>query len=149
MHPADLDAIMTIERAAYPYPWTRGIFEDCLKHNYPCLVHENVGEIVAYTVISVAAGEMHVLNLTVRPESQEQGLGKRLLMTAEQIGLALGAAECFLEVRPSNTAALQLYRHQGFNEVGLRRNYYPARKGREHAVIMAKVLVAPEQDFPP
>ncbi|HPE61746.1 MAG TPA: ribosomal protein S18-alanine N-acetyltransferase [Thiolinea sp.] len=148
MHPDDLDAVMAIELAAYPHPWSRGIFEDCLKHNYHCLVHEKVGEIVAYTVISVAAGEMHVLNLTVRSESRKQGLGKHLLMAAEKIGQALGADECFLEVRPSNTAALQLYRHQGFNEVGLRRNYYPAHKGREHAVIMAKVLAVPEQDSP-
>lgn len=137
----DLDQIMAIEVQAYPYPWTRGIFSDCLKHNYHCLLHEQHDEIIAYGVISAAVEEMHILNLTVAPDKQKQGLGKRLLTTLEMIGRGLDAKECFLEVRPSNTSAIRLYLNHGFNETGLRKNYYPAKQGREHALLMAKTLL--------
>ena len=138
---SDLDQLMTIELRAYPYPWTRGIFSDCLRHNYHCLLHEQDNIIIAYSVISVAVEEMHLLNLTVNPDYQGTGLGKRLLNTMEVIGRGLDAKECFLEVRPSNKAAINLYLNQGFNEIGLRKDYYPAKQGREDAVVMAKVLL--------
>ncbi len=141
MAESDLDQIMEIELRAYPYPWTRKIFSDCLKHNYHCLLHKRDDTIIAYAVISAAAVEMHILNLTVEPEQQHQGLGKRLINTLEMIGRGLDAKECFLEVRPSNESAIRLYQNHGFNEVGLRKDYYPAKKGREHAVVMAKVLL--------
>lgn len=137
----DLDQIMAIEVRAYPYPWTRGIFRDCLKHDYHCLLHEQDGAIIAYGVISAAVEEMHILNLTVTPDRQQQGLGKRLLTTLEMIGRGLDAKTCFLEVRPSNTSAIRLYLNHGFNEVGLRKNYYPTQQGREHALLMAKTLL--------
>jgi ribosomal-protein-alanine N-acetyltransferase len=140
----DLDRVMAIEERAYPYPWTRSIFSDCLKHNYHCLLHEQNQDIIAYGVISVAVEEMHILNLTVTPDRQHQGLGKRLLNTLEMIGRGLDAKECFLEVRPSNTSAIRLYLSHGFNELGLRKNYYPAKQGREHAVLMAKTFFAEE-----
>lgn len=141
MQESDLDAVMAIEVQAYPYPWTRGIFSDCLSHNYHCLVYEDdAGDVIAYAVISVAVEEMHLLNLTVNPARQGEGLGKRLLQTLEMIGKGLSAKTSFLEVRPSNGVALKLYLNHGYNEVGLRKNYYPADKGREHAVIMAKML---------
>lgn len=141
MQESDLDTVMAIEVQAYPYPWTRGIFSDCLRHNYRCLVYENeANELVAYAVISVVVDEMHLLNLTVNPACQGEGLGKRLLKTVEMLGKGLAADTCFLEVRPSNEAALSLYLQHGFNEVGLRKGYYPADHGRENAVVMAKTL---------
>ncbi|PID34367.1 MAG: ribosomal-protein-alanine N-acetyltransferase [Thiotrichales bacterium] len=141
MTESDLNQIMEIELRAYPYPWTRNIFSDCIKHNYHCLLHEHNDTIIAYAVISVAVDEMQILNLTVEPKQQNQGLGKRLITTLEMTGRELGAKTCFLEVRPSNKSAIRLYQHHGFNEVGLRKNYYPAKKGREHAIVMAKVLL--------
>lgn len=138
---ADLDRIMAVELRAYPYPWTRKIFSDCLQHHYHCLMHEHGDTLIAYAVMSAAVGEMHILNLTVEPTQQNQGLGKRLLNTLEMVGRSLDAKECFLEVRPSNTSAIHLYQNHGFNEVGLRKNYYPAKKGKEHAIVMAKVLL--------
>lgn len=138
---SDLDQLMPIELRAYPYPWTRGIFSDCLRHNYHCLLHEQDEIIIAYAVISVAVEEMHLLNFTVNPDYQRTGLGKRLLVTLEMIGRGLDAKECFLEVRPSNKTAINLYLKHGFNEIGLRKNYYPAVKGREDAVVMAKALL--------
>lgn len=141
MTEADLDIVMEIEERAYPYPWSRGIFSDCLRHGYHALLHEADGKLLAYCVLSVAVEELHILNITVEPALQRQGLGKRLLHTAETFGRGLGANDCFLEVRPSNTAAIRLYLLHGFNEIGLRKNYYPARQGREHAVLMAKTLL--------
>ena len=138
---SDFDQLMPIELKAYPYPWTQGIFSDCLRNNYHCLLHEQGNTIIAYSVISVAVEEMHLLNLTVNPDYQGAGLGKRLLNTMEMIGRGLDAKECFLEVRPSNKAAINLYLNQGFNEIGLRKDYYPAKQGREDAVVMAKVLL--------
>ncbi|HMT92803.1 ribosomal protein S18-alanine N-acetyltransferase [uncultured Thiothrix sp.] len=142
MNLADLERIMPIEERAYPYPWTLGIFQDCLKHKtYHAYIYELDQQILAYCVLSIAVGELHILNITVEPCQQKRGLGRRLLATAEQIASGLGAQDCFLEVRPSNTAAIHLYLAQGFNEVGLRKNYYPAKNGREHALLMAKTLV--------
>ena len=138
----DLDNIMLIEERAYPYPWTRGIFQDCLAHStYHGFIYSIEQHIQAYAVISVAVEELHILNITVEPSLQRQGLGQRLLASLEIIGRDLGAKDCFLEVRPSNTAAIHLYLSQGFNEIGLRKNYYPARNGREHALLMAKTLL--------
>lgn len=139
---ADLKRIMLIEERAYPYPWTLGIFQDCLRNtSYHAYIYELNQQILAYCVLSVAVGELHILNITVEPQQQNQGWGKRLLATAEQMGRGLGAEDCFLEVRPSNTPAIQLYLSQGFNEIGLRKNYYPTKNGREHALLMAKTLL--------
>ena len=138
----DLPEIMQIEKRAYQYPWSEGIFKDCLRVSYPCWVYEVDGEIIGYTVISIADGESHILNLCVRPESQGQGVGKLLLDGVMETAKRLGVTQVLLEVRPSNTAALNLYHAYGFNQLGRRHNYYPAHKGREDALILAKNLPA-------
>ncbi|MDV3238648.1 MAG: ribosomal protein S18-alanine N-acetyltransferase [Gammaproteobacteria bacterium] len=140
MSEADLPEIMEIERRAYPYPWTIGILRDCLRVGYNCWLYEQNGVIQAYGVMSVAAGEAHVLNLCVRPESQGSGLGRRMLTQLIALARRHGADTLLLEVRPSNLAALHLYRKMGFNEVGSRKNYYPAEHGREDALIFALSL---------
>lgn len=140
MSEADLPEIMEIERRAYPYPWTIGILRDCLRVGYNCWLYEQNGVIQAYGVMSVAAGEAHVLNLCVRPESQGSGLGRRMLTQLIALARRHGADTLLLEVRPSNLAALKLYQNQGFNEVGTRKNYYPAEQGREDALILALAL---------
>lgn len=137
---SDLDAIMAIECRAYPHPWTRGIMMDCLRVGYSCWIYENDDELFAYSVMSMAAGEAHILNLSVRPESQGQGLGSKMLTHLIDIALRHNADTMLLEVRPSNTAALALYAKMGFNEVGARKDYYPAENGREDALIFAKSL---------
>lgn len=140
MQQADLTDIMEIERRSYPHPWTRLIFSDCLHAGYCCRVGARQGIIEGYGVISIAAGESHLLNLCVRPESQQQGIGSKLLNHCVALARRHDAEVMFLEVRPSNRTARILYERAGFNELGTRRDYYPAPTGREDALILARVL---------
>lgn len=140
MHKADLDRIMELEGASYPFPWTRGIFADCLRVGYLCRVAEFGGRVVAYSVLSVAAGEAHLLNLCVSPEVRRQGVGSMLLERVVGEAVLNGAERLFLEVRPSNAGALRMYRASGFRVVGRRPGYYPAAAGREDAVVMVRRL---------
>lgn len=139
MRRADLDVVADNDIAAYPHPWSRGIFEDCLQFGYPSWVAENArGEVVGHALLTLAVGEGHILNLCVHPHFQGMGLGRRLLDTL--VDYAEGeAAHClFLEVRASNQAARNLYRAAHFTEVGLRKGYYPADDGREDAVVLRR-----------
>lgn len=138
----DLDAVLAIEQRAYPFPWTCGIFRDCLLADYPSWVLQHDGVVIGYGVLSLAAGEAHVLNVCAAPEMQGQGHGRRLLRALLQIARGRGAQRVFLEVRPSNAAAIALYHAEGFNEIGRRPRYYPAKHGREDALVMAKELFA-------
>jgi ribosomal-protein-alanine N-acetyltransferase len=144
MREADLDAVLAIELRAYPFPWTRGIFRDCLLADYPAWVLEQGGRIIGYGVLSLAADEAHVLNVCAAPEVQGRGHGRRLLRSLLKIARARGAQRVFLEVRPSNTHAIALYHDEGFNEIGRRPRYYPAKDGREDALVMAIELFADE-----
>ncbi len=141
MHEGDLDAVMEIELRAYPFPWTRGIFQDCLRAGYPGRVLVGDGGMVGYGLLSVAADEAHVLNVCVDPQCQSRGLGRRLLRDLVRVARQHGAARVFLEVRPSNASAIALYHSEGFNEIGRRPRYYPAESGREDALVMAMELV--------
>ncbi len=140
MNESDVDAIIAIENCTYPFPWTVDIFWDCLRVGYCSWVYEQDGAIEAYAVMSVGAGESHILNICVKPESRNRGLGRSLLDHMLDLARDHRADTAFLEVRPSNHAALKLYKDMGFNEVGVRKSYYPAINGKEDAVIMARIL---------
>ncbi len=137
----DLQDIMRVEEAAYPFPWKEMIFRDCLRVGYCCWVMEADDDIVAYGVMSVAVGESHILNLCVHPESQNTGIGREMLDHLLDIARQHRADTAFLEVRPSNEIAKKLYNGAGFDEVGIRNHYYPAENGREDALIMARSLI--------
>lgn len=146
MKQADVEAVSAIEKRAYPFPWSPGIFRDCLRAGHHCWVLESPSVLLGYGVLSAAAGEAHLLNLCIAPEHQGHGHGRRLLARMMDLARWNRAAQVFLEVRPSNPKAIALYREYGFNEIGLRPNYYPASKGREDAIVMAMELVPPEFD---
>ncbi|MBH1684289.1 ribosomal protein S18-alanine N-acetyltransferase [Stenotrophomonas maltophilia] len=147
---SDLNAVMAIELRGYPFPWTRGIFIDCLRAGYPGLAMERDGLLIGYGVLSIAADEAHVLNICIDPLAQARGLGRQLLRALVQLAADRGAQRVFLEVRPSNAPALALYHSEGFNEIGRRPRYYPAAQGREDAVVMAIELVDGDlQTMPP
>ena len=136
----DLDAVLAIENAVFPYPWTHGNFSDALSSGYSAWVCRLDDEIIGYVVLMVALDEAHLLTIGVAVKRQKLGFGARLLRHAMQIGLASGARRMLLEVRASNTSALALYRHFGFREIGLRRAYYPADDGREDALVLERTL---------
>ena len=138
----DLDEVMAIETDIYDYPWTRGIFLDCMRVGYLCHVFEQDDGIKAYSVLSVGVSEAHVLTLCVRPDSQGQGLGRTMMQHMLELASQGGAETILLEVRPSNESAIRLYHQLQFNEVGIRPDYYPAADGREDALIMARSLRA-------
>jgi ribosomal-protein-alanine N-acetyltransferase len=136
----DIPAVLAVETAAYPHPWTEGIFRDCLRVGYCCWVAERAGAVVGHGVMSVAVGECHVLNVCIHPDWQGRQLGRRMLRWLLAIARGHRAETAFLEVRVSNHPAIALYESEGFCEVAVRRGYYPADKGREDAVIMARSL---------
>lgn len=140
MREEDLDAVMEVERRAYPFPWTRGIFRDCLHAGYPGRVMEQAGLLVGYGMLSIAADEAHILNVCVDPSLQSRGHGRVLLRALVRLARERGASRVFLEVRPSNASAIALYHSEGFNEIGRRPRYYPAQSGREDALVMAMEL---------
>ncbi len=137
MHETDLPEVLAIEAASYAFPWSIGVFRDCLRAGYGCWVLETEdGRVFGYAVLSVAAGEAHLLNLCVDLEAQGQGHGRRLLRRMLDAARWHGAERFFLEVRPSNPGAIALYTSLGFEEIGRRPRYYPAERGREDAIVM-------------
>ncbi|MEW5892126.1 MAG: ribosomal protein S18-alanine N-acetyltransferase [Pseudomonadota bacterium] len=140
MTEADLAAVLAIEQQAYPFPWTLGNFRDCLSSGYRCEVAEQGGELVGYSVLASGAGEGHILNCCVAPTHQGRGIGRQLMQRLIASAKDYGIGTLFLEVRPSNRRAIDLYEHLGFESVGLRRGYYPAVRGREDALVMRRAL---------
>ncbi len=145
MHARDLSELMTIEIRAYAFPWTEGIFRDCLAAGYECWVLEQSGCMLGYGVLSAAAGEAHILNVCVAPEHQRRGLGRLLVRRLLDLARWHHAGQVFLEVRPSNPHAIELYASEGFRRIGVRKNYYPSHLGREDAIVMGIELVPPSR----
>lgn len=140
MRRSDLDEVHRIEDASYPFPWSRGIFADCLRIGYCCRVAELGGELAGYSILAVGAGEGHLLNLCVAPDHRRAGLGQALLEGVLVDARLLQAKRLFLEVRPSNRAAFDLYRANAFRVIGRRPGYYPSWDGREDALVMVHLL---------
>ncbi|MEE9493503.1 MAG: ribosomal protein S18-alanine N-acetyltransferase [Gammaproteobacteria bacterium] len=136
---ADLEAVMSIENSAYEFPWSIGIFRDCLKAGYDGWCLDIDETLIGYSVLSRGAGEAHILNITITPEQQGKGYGRKLLEHMQYLAKRYQVECLLLEVRSSNKAAKYLYESSGFNEIGRRPGYYPASQGREDAVIFAYV----------
>ena len=135
MTETDLPAVIDIESAAYMFPWSLGIFRDCLRVGYTCRVLTAGDEIGGYGIMSMGAGEAHILNICIRADLRGLGIGRRLLAWLLVEARDAGHGWAFLEVRPSNRPAIQLYESLGFAPVGLRRGYYQAVGGREDAIV--------------
>ena len=133
---SDLDRIYEIEKLAYPYPWTRGIIEDCLRVGYACFGLQIGKNLVGYTIFNWAAGEAHLLNLCIHPDWQQRGYGSLILEYAINQMARLENKTIFLEVRVSNPEAASLYKKRGFRVVGHRLSYYQAGDEREDAIVM-------------
>ena len=140
MRVGDVADVVAIERSSYQFPWSEGIFRDCLRVGYVCRVMSVSRQVMAYGVMSIGAGEAHILNLCVSEPYRCRGVGKRMLTSLVERATLAGMAEAFLEVRPSNTAAIRLYLSMGFAQVGTRRGYYQAPSGREDAAVLKLAL---------
>ena len=136
MTAGDLDTVLAIENEIYPHPWTRGNFSDSLKAGYHCWIMEVDRETVGYSVVMIAAGEAHLLNLSIAAAWQRRGLGHEMLNFLLKLARDFFTRKMYLEVRPSNVAGHRLYAGAGFSEISTRRGYYPAHDGREDAVVM-------------
>ena len=137
---ADLAAVMAIENAIYAFPWTLGNFNDALAAGYGCWMYERDGAVIGYAVLMHAVDEAHLLNISIAAEEQRRGYGGLLLRRVCELARAQGARLLYLEVRPSNAPALRLYERHGFQQVGVRREYYPADGGREDALLLSLPL---------
>jgi ribosomal-protein-alanine N-acetyltransferase len=141
MNVHDVDEILRIEYKVYSHPWSRANFTDSIGSGYSCWVCRVGGELVGYYVVMMAVDDAHLLNISVSEKRQGLGFGARLLRHAMSVARQAGASTLLLEVRPSNVRAVELYRHFGFAQIGVRRGYYPADKGREDALVMTHPLV--------
>jgi [ribosomal protein S18]-alanine N-acetyltransferase len=138
---SDLDLIAMVENEIYPFPWTRGNFQDALSAGYSSwMLVGSRREIVAYSIVMIAIDEAHLLNLSVARGYQRCGHGWRTLEWMAQRAREYGARSMLLEVRPTNQDALRLYSRYGFVRIGTRRGYYPAHGGREDAIVMRIAL---------
>lgn len=135
----DLDAVLAIECTAYPFPWTRGNFTDCIESGYAAETLRIDDQIVGYLIAAAMVDEVHVLNCCVAPAWQGRGLGQVLMRRLMQRLPEMGAASVLLEVRASNAAAQRLYEKLGFAEIGRRRGYYPTTEGLEDARVLRYV----------
>ena len=140
MQADDLAAVVALEHAVYPFPWSEQIFRDCLRVGYDCWAIEAGEGVAGYGIMSMGAGECHVLNLCVAPSLRRRGAGRGLLTLLLGRTRQAGMLHAFLEVRPSNGAAIALYESMGFERIGLRRGYYQAQGGREDAIVYRKAL---------
>ena len=140
MVPADLDAVVAIEREVFLFPWTRGNFSDSIESGYHCLVLEQCEEVLGYGVMTIGAEEAHLLTLSISAGSQRKGWGERLLREFIRIAKERLARTMFLDVQESNRAAARLYERIGFRQIAKRRGYYPAMGGREDSLVMEFVL---------
>lgn len=141
MREAHLPWVVDIERSAYTFPWTEGLFRDCLRVGYSAwVVTDTVNDVLGYGLMSMAVGEAHILNVCVAPDQRRRGLARYLMAHLTDLARHANVAEMFLEVRAGNGPAQMLYQSLGFETVGRRKAYYPASNGREDALVMKRVL---------
>jgi len=134
----DVAAVSDIEQRSYEFPWSHGVFRDCLLAGYHCIVVVRANSVIGYSILSVAAGEAHILNLCVDPLYRNLGFGERLLDKVLAFADKALVKQIFLEVRPSNAIAISLYEKAGFRRIAYRPSYYQASGGREDAAVFSK-----------
>ena len=144
----DLPEVVIIEKAVTAFPWSLKNFQDCLKAGYQAWVFSSeTGEIIGFTILQKVVDELHLLNVCVRQQYQGRGLGRFILNFIINYARDSSFSLVVLEVRSSNSRAQKLYRKVGFNEISVRKDYYPTQIGREDAILMGlDLLVLPFTD---
>ena len=151
----DLDAVLAIESISHVHPWTRGNFTDSLAvGHWAYCIRPQVDKPIegsyldphilwAYCILFPAVDELHLLNITVSPKLRSLGIGLRMMKAIEGVAAQQKMPRIILEVRPSNNSALRLYKSLGYEQIGIRKNYYPVDLSsgrREDALVMAKSI---------
>ncbi|WP_424402418.1 ribosomal protein S18-alanine N-acetyltransferase [Pasteurella sp. PK-2025] len=138
----DFDRLFEIEQAAHITPWTMGTLKNTHGDRYVNLkVMQEEQQLVAFAICQTVLDEATLFNLAVDPAYQGKGIGKTLLVHVVETLKEKGILTLWLEVRESNLVAKTLYEQVGFNEVDIRKNYYPTPDGkRENAIVMALYL---------
>jgi len=136
----DIDIVVAIEEESNPVPWTIKNFKDCIEKGYYSLVLKEDNKVIGFAILSVSSEESHLLNIGLTSLKRGQGLGWELLEKMIMAAEVMGSKKIFLEVRISNTKAINLYKASGFKEIGLRKKYYRLKEGREDAILMSKSL---------
>ncbi|KGF81181.1 GCN5 family acetyltransferase [Massilia sp. JS1662] len=138
----DVDEVHALECSVFPHPWSRANFMDSLASGYDAWVlREPAGTLAGYFLLMYALDEAHLLDVAVAAPLHGRGVGRYLLDRIAARSRAQRMASILLEVRPSNTRALDVYRRYGYEEIGRRKGYYPAHEGRrEDAIVMRYVL---------
>lgn len=155
MQALDLDEVLAIESVSHIHPWTRGNFSDSLAAGHwaycirPQVENSIKGSFLdpqilwAYCILYPAVDELHLLNITVSPKLRGLGIGSRMMMAIEGVAAQQKMPRIILEVRPSNLGAFNLYKKIGYEQIGVRKNYYPAESStgtREDALVLAKSI---------
>ena len=140
MNSTHIDDVCNIEKHSYAYPWSRNIFYDCINNNYLCKVMLINHNVVGYIINSIIQDECHIMNLCIHKDYRRLGYAKKLLNYVNQEIKKINCKLIFLECRPSNKSALKLYLSEGYNEIGIRKNYYPSKNGYEDAIMLAKYV---------
>ena len=137
---SDIKELLIIENSVHVAPWTEETFKLCFDAGYLGWVWEEGQKILGFIIISLTTDECHILNICVAREFQRQGLGQKLLNFVMDHAKKRGAGIIYLEVRRTNTRAIQLYEKNQFYLIGERKDYYPIPNGYEDALIFAKTL---------
>lgn len=139
----DCLSVAHINGLASRYPWSVAQFEESVESHNAFVIEVN-SEIAGFSVFQTILDEACLLNVAIHPQYQRRGYAHALITNGFLGASKQGAKHCYLEVRESNVSAIALYSKLGFEQTGLRKNYYPLasqeRQGREHAVIMSKAL---------
>lgn len=140
MRPSDVADVAALEKSLYAFPWSHGNFRDSVEAGYDCRVACDGSRVIGYAILMIALDEAHLLNLAVASPWQRRGIGRAFLDHMLDIAKGAGVQIVYLEVRPSNLQARQLYRRAGFQQIAIRPAYYPATQGREDALFLGLTL---------
>lgn len=137
----DLPRVVEIENNAAVVPWPISQFQGCIDgRQHHGFILEQRDQVVGFAIFALVLDEASLLNIAIDPACQGRGLGRGLLEHCLQTVTTLGARECYLEVRVTNARAQRLYSSMGFEVIGGRKDYYPAKQGREDALVMSRAL---------
>lgn len=141
---ADLPALVALEEMSFDQPWSAALLRTELESSCSFVLlassPEPPGTVVGYAAFQIVTDQAELLRVAVRPGARRRGLGAKLVRSGLAEAAGRGAARCFLEVRPGNRPAIELYRRLGFDEIGRRSGYYA--DGAD-ALVMAVDLLRP------